>query len=416
VLNQRDYQKAFGPPDPAFARAVRGKVMELTRREEPVMRRKLRVSLLIAALILALLAAATLAAASRWGILDFFKLYEQPIQPLSTAEGIIQRDLGFAEDGRLRMAIREAVYDGMEVRAVVEVAPAEGAKLMLLGPWGSPDDQTEDGSGTTYAEKAEAEGKTAYPVDYPALMEVPGGAKLTFQDPRADVYGVGPWSDLYVREGESILFCLTGAVSGAPDSIRLAVGMNEPHEGLKVAFELKKSGRVTTVRLAPERAAPPEAGCEVRSAALHITSLVGYAEVNYALTPRKLPAFGEETTVYATKNGRYFHRVSGCSGMENALPQAAKEAKANGKAQCPVCFSREPLNDNLSFELLDQDGNRIGLEDAWVQRSDRGKEAESYRLIGVFEASGGAQAAYALRPYDWQTGERYESIPLTAAP
>ena len=380
------------------------------------MRRKLRAGLLVAVLIAMLLAAAGLAAASQWGLLDFFKLYEQPIRPLSTAEGIIARDLGGAADDALRMTVREAVYDGMEVRAVVEVTPAEGAKLMLLGPWGSPDDQIEDGSGATWAEKAEAEGRTAYPVDYPALMEVPGGAKLTFQDPNADVYGVGPWSDLYVREGDSILFCLTGAVNGAPDSIKLAVGMDEPHQDLMVPFELKKSGRVTTVRLIPEQAAPPEAGCEVRSVALHITSLVGYAEVNYILTPRKPPDFGDGTTVYATKKGRYFHRVSGCSGMENALLQAAKEAKASGKAQCPVCFSREPLNDNLGFELLDRDGNRVGLEDAWVQRFDRGEETASYRLVGVFEASGAAQRAYFLRPYDRQTRERYEAVHLIAAP
>lgn len=48
-------------------------------------------------------------------------------------------------------------------------------------------------------------------------------------------------------------------------------------------------------------------------------------------------AIGE--TVWATPNGRFYHLVSDCSGMQNASATTRNEASLAGKQPCPVCIA-----------------------------------------------------------------------------
>lgn len=51
----------------------------------------------------------------------------------------------------------------------------------------------------------------------------------------------------------------------------------------------------------------------------------------------------ETTYCYASSGNKYFHKTSGCSGMINATRMTVKEAKSKGKTICPVCQSKSPL-------------------------------------------------------------------------
>lgn len=45
------------------------------------------------------------------------------------------------------------------------------------------------------------------------------------------------------------------------------------------------------------------------------------------------------TKVYCTKNGKYYHYKSTCSGMKGATATTAKAASESGKSPCPVCIN-----------------------------------------------------------------------------
>lgn len=46
-----------------------------------------------------------------------------------------------------------------------------------------------------------------------------------------------------------------------------------------------------------------------------------------------------ETMVFATTNGKYYHKTSSCSGMKGATKIALSAAKKRGQTACPVCMS-----------------------------------------------------------------------------
>ena len=418
-MNRKDFRSAFGAPDPAFIRAVRRTALELTKKEEPVMKRKLRVSLLVAVLIVLLLAAAAFAAATHWGILDFFKLYDQPIQPMASAKGMISSDLGSDQNDKLRMTVREAVYDGAVVRAVVEIAPREGSNLLLVDPWSSQELDSGDRAG----DSSKSGGKAPYAPDTLLLLDtrsLPGEGRsvssltydeLKFFPPLADSSSEGY---LCVSEGDALIYSLTGVVKNQGDG-PLALTAALPVHGdktLAVSFELAKAAGEKRWTLIPEKAELDDAGCILLQAGLRSTPLAGYIDISFKLKPRVPAAIDGRTTVYTTKKGLYFHLFEHCSGMENAVSTTVNEAEAEGKKECPVCLTGDRTYASLDFELLDAQGKLIGTQEYWAkQPEDENPDPdEIFRVRGLLQPFDQALETYFLRPFDDQTGERFTAI------
>lgn len=63
-----------------------------------------------------------------------------------------------------------------------------------------------------------------------------------------------------------------------------------------------------------------------------------YSEEEAAQKARLSPCPYCAETVYATKNGRWYHALPDCSGMMNALSLTPLEAEQLGKPACPLCL------------------------------------------------------------------------------
>ena len=95
----------------------------------PILKRKMTLAL-ASALLAVLLCAAALAAAGRWGMLDFVGRYQGSYIP-EDAQDYVQSDVLTMENEWVTVAIRELYYDGRISRMTADVMPkAEGVLLM----------------------------------------------------------------------------------------------------------------------------------------------------------------------------------------------------------------------------------------------------------------------------------------------
>lgn len=107
--------------------ALRGRTLLALRGKERIMKRKWTVAL-AAALLAVLLCAAALAAAGRWGMLDFIGRYQHTYIPQDAGDYVQSDVAAFAQDG-LAVNVRELYYDGRTARMTVDVS-AEDALLL----------------------------------------------------------------------------------------------------------------------------------------------------------------------------------------------------------------------------------------------------------------------------------------------
>lgn len=107
--------------------ALRGRTLLALRGKERIMKRKWTVAL-AAALLAVLLCAAALAAAGRWGMLDFIGRYQHAYIPQDAGDYVQSDVAAFAQDG-LAVNVRELYYDGRTARMTVDVS-AEDALLL----------------------------------------------------------------------------------------------------------------------------------------------------------------------------------------------------------------------------------------------------------------------------------------------
>ena len=108
--------------------ALRGRTLLALRGKERIMKRKWTVAL-AAALLAVLLCAAALAAAGRWGMLDFIGRYQNTYIPQDAGDYVQSDVAAFAQDG-LAMNVRELYYDGRTARMTVDVSAKDA---LLLG-------------------------------------------------------------------------------------------------------------------------------------------------------------------------------------------------------------------------------------------------------------------------------------------
>ena len=126
-LNRRLHEEMA---DVRVSPALRGRTLLALRGKERIMKRKWTVAL-AAALLAVLLCAAALAAAGRWGMLDFIGRYQNTYIPQDAGDYVQSDVAAFAQDG-LAMNVRELYYDGRTARMTVDVT-ATDADTLLLG-------------------------------------------------------------------------------------------------------------------------------------------------------------------------------------------------------------------------------------------------------------------------------------------
>lgn len=127
--------------------ALRGRtLLALRGKERTIVKRKWTVAL-ATALMAVLLCAAALAAAGRWGMLDFIGRYQHAYIPQDAGDYVQSDVAAFAQDG-LAVNVRELYYDGRTARMTVDVS-AEDALLLgedtqMDDAWGNLTGQADD--------------------------------------------------------------------------------------------------------------------------------------------------------------------------------------------------------------------------------------------------------------------------------
>lgn len=111
--------------------ALRHRVMNAAQgKGETIMRRKMTLAL-AATLIAVLLCAAALAAAGRWGMLDFVACYPDSYVP-EDAQTYVKTDVLTMENEWVTIAVRELYYDGRISRMTADITP-KSKNVLLMG-------------------------------------------------------------------------------------------------------------------------------------------------------------------------------------------------------------------------------------------------------------------------------------------
>lgn len=106
-------------------RAAQGK-----EENQPVMMKKMTLAVAFA-LIAVTLCAAAIAAANRWGMLDFIDRYAVEHYIPADAQDYVQTDVARLENEWVTVSIRELFYDGRTSRMTVDVTPKEEHVLLV---------------------------------------------------------------------------------------------------------------------------------------------------------------------------------------------------------------------------------------------------------------------------------------------
>ena len=144
-LNRRLHEEMT---DVRVSPALRGRTLRAMQgKERIVVKRKWTVAL-AAALLAVLLCAAALAAAGRWGMLDFIGRYQNTYIPQDAGDYVQSDVAAFAQDG-LAVNVRELYYDGRTARMTVDVSAKDA---LLLGE----DTQMDDAWGELTGQEGDA--------------------------------------------------------------------------------------------------------------------------------------------------------------------------------------------------------------------------------------------------------------------
>lgn len=112
--------------------ALRRRTLDAARKkEEPIVMKKMSAALVCALMILAISSVA-LAAAARMGMLDFAGRYMGAEKPTQDMAAYIESPDIALEDAYVTANVRELYYDGLLVRAVIDVTPKGNAMLVAL--------------------------------------------------------------------------------------------------------------------------------------------------------------------------------------------------------------------------------------------------------------------------------------------
>lgn len=278
-----DFKRAIGPADEHFVLHVHQTLAQLNKEEQPV--KKLSTGLVIAVSIL-LIAAVAIAAATQWGILDFFNRQGNSASVLPEAAQMIQKQIA-QEGGQTDYAsfsLREAVFDGHDVYLVLAAKPAND-KILLIGPDLEPDDHMSnfgplfDMSSTTVAEYAAQSGKEQI-----VRVSIADSEMLRGED------GVVGSIDFIMEEDGTLVLMIQGshAYTGKPLPLELlchATPLGDDASEKSVAslsFTLDASLNETSVK-STQSAVFADCGVEVTSITLTASPIATYARIEFAV-------------------------------------------------------------------------------------------------------------------------------------
>lgn len=391
-MKKRDFRAAFGKPDADFVSCVQYTLRRLREEEERPMKRKLRLSAVIAVAACLILATAAFAAVSHWGLFDFLNQGAGSGALPEAAEIVATDPPQQGGEGKLAsFKLRETVYDGEYVYMVVDATPADG--ILLLGPGLLPPDAMrdltkEDSDAMTIGEYAEAndlqmaivgistaaaaEGAEDAITSFDWRLEADGTLvfMLSGDAPRGagDAFettllcSVTPL--VSAAEGEGIIMQYFEEDEEEPVSKYIGYDVDEAHiQRSELAFALTAAGSAEA-QAYDLGAAYPGCGVRVERVTFEPSPMALYYEIRFTITDKAAYA--------ATEDG-------------------------------------------VQFEFLDANGER--LPDGATMSGQTAAQADgSLVQSGSLSAQSDPSQIAALRAFNCWTKERYESHELTLEP
>lgn len=372
-MKKRDFRRAFGDPDAAFAFTVKNTLRRLDEEEKKPVKRKMRVSAAIAVAACLIISTAAFAAANRWGLFDFLNQGQRDSAPLPEAIEILATEPP-QEGGTGELAgfqLREAVYDGEYAYLVVDVTPRQ--ELLLIGPSYGLDDpmrlMTGDSANSlTIGEYAEQNDLQMAYVTISSALDALGEEFIRSIDCHWEEDGtLVLMLTCTVSEQEGSAFASTLQCSVTPlipaaseeDAILYGyyeenadepayastgyVTDEENQQETELAFTLDDANRHNTLA-SSQSAEYPSCGVRVDSVRLTASPMALYYEIHFTVT--------DEAAYAATEDGVWFEFLD---ANGNALPDGATrgaevQPQADGSlVQSGSLAAREELPETVTL-------------------------------------------------------------------
>lgn len=322
------------------AQLRRATLDRMAGKEQPVMKKKFSVALVVT-LVLCLLMAAAVAAAHRAGLLDFISRYANTYVP-EDAQTYVQTDVATLENELVTATVRELYYDGKVARMVVDVTPKTDNILLL--------------------------GEDMYPEDPWENMKLhPGGEENQDLRPVTQVYeeggyeaayavSVGLWPvdentlstggvmDYYGNEDGTLTIYQQEEYENAPETLeaklRLLVTpwevaltegskpLHEQQQELNQLLTLTQTAAATEAYLCTQPVELPSVGVRIDGLLIEVKPQELYATLNFTVTDR---------AVYdALDGGLWFEFIDPESTAETPYEQRLMEGLTGGGSVSPV--------------------------------------------------------------------------------
>lgn len=267
-------------------------------------------------------------------------LQDSLIAPYEEALPLVQRDCATAENDCIRLTVREALYDGIALHTLIEIAPVREGEWIVI----------EDRAPASPA-----------PTELPSY---PG-------EPR--IVTIESSFTRILREGASVLLYQDSPGHNAPFATR-TLAVQSGGTRLLLACPVQKSILSATPLL---ENANVEDFLHIASARLVRTPLSLYLETDCSvdlsraphIAPRLLPylVYYSSSGVFGAPDDPYAHLDPACKATESPIGMYGNAAAALGKQPCPLCGK---VDDALirsgaycSFALADADGNLLPLRE-----------------------------------------------------
>ncbi|MDO4549194.1 MAG: hypothetical protein Q4D04_13970 [Clostridia bacterium] len=348
-----DWKRAYGPVPETYAKQFEKTLSELKGERTVNMKTAMR-TVLIAAILLILLVGTALAVGSALGIIDFFE-QNYGMTPSEDAAATISRNLATTDDGLIRFTVREAVYDGETVRALLAVEPFNAQKYIVAN---DISDIIEIEDGKTAEECADEYAQTS------------GRTILTLADTWIDIDNAVNYTSTSctARDGDAVLsYCAISLSDESPETVQLVANAEILDDSVNtLSFSLDKTS--ASIRaLSPHEVT--DGGVTILSANLSQTPFADYMRVVYqppGISFEQIAqTFADDATYYMTKHGMYAHADPTCSGMANAEAATYQEVIAAKKLPCPICAGGDMAlmagGEVWTIELLDEEGKAIEI-------------------------------------------------------
>ena len=263
-------------------------------------------------------------------------LQDSLIAPYEEALPLLERDCATAENDCIRLTVREALYDGIALHTLIEVAPVREGEWIVI----------EDRAPASPA-----------PTELPSY---PG-------EPR--IVTIESSFTRILREGASVLLYQNSLGHNALFATR-SIAVESGGTRLLLACPVQKSILSATPLLKDANVGD---FLHIASARLVRTPLSLYLETDCSvdlsraphIAPRLLPylTYYSSSGVFGTPDDPYAHLDPACKATESPIGMYGNAAAALGKQPCPLCGK---VDDALirsgaycSFALADADGNRL---------------------------------------------------------